>query len=58
MKTSLSRKGSFATTTTASLLLLLNASCGTALAQEKPEQVPPERARANNLFHFAQRLFR
>src|ERR1035441_8513706 len=44
MKKSSARKGAFTKTVTTSLLVLLAAS---ALAQNKPEQVSPERARAN-----------
>ena len=47
MKTILSRKVAFTTMATASMLLLLNGSYQIAHAQEKPEQVSPERARAN-----------
>jgi enterochelin esterase-like enzyme len=47
MKKSSTRKAAFTKTVTASLLLLLAACRGTALAQEKPEAVSPERARAN-----------
>lgn len=44
MKKSSARKAAFAKTVTTSLLVLLTAS---ALAQDKPEQVSPESARAN-----------
>src|ERR1017187_1640657 len=44
MKKSSARKGAFTKTVTTSLLVFFTVS---ALAQEKPEQVSPERARAN-----------
>ena len=47
MKTSLSPKVALTTMATASLILLLNVGSQTALAQEKPEEVSAERARAN-----------
>jgi len=47
MKTTLSRKVAFTTMAAASMLLLFNGSYPIAHAQEKPEQVSPERARAN-----------
>jgi enterochelin esterase-like enzyme len=47
MRKLFSRKGTFTKSATTSLLLLLVASPGTLLAREKPEQVSPERARAN-----------
>jgi len=47
MKKSSARIAVFTKTVTTSLLVLLAASRGAVLAQEKPEQVSPERARAN-----------
>jgi len=47
MKKSSTRKAAFAKTVTTSLLILFAASRGALLAQEKPEQVSSERARAN-----------
>jgi len=47
MKKSSARTAAFTKTVTTSLLVLLAASRGTALAQEKPEQVSSERARTN-----------